>query len=135
MESLGRELDLYGTDLGAMGSVMDSMTPRMLADLGIHVRGWTEAQALEYLTAAIPALPLERLRGTLAGIVSSPGRSAPYAAGAMRIEALRESTRRRLGEHFDLPRFHEQLIEDGTVPLPVLTEKLDRWASARQAGP
>jgi len=127
-ESLSRELSIYSSDLGAMGSVMDSMSPRMVADLGVHVRGWSEAQALEYLVTAIPALPRERLKGTLAAIVSNPGAAVPYAAGAMQIEALREDARRRLGDRFDLRRFHELLIEDGTVPFPVLTDKLAQWS-------
>jgi len=129
VEGLGRELSIYASDLGAMGSVMDSMTPRMVADLGVHVRGWSEAQAFDYLVKAIPALPPERLKGTLAAIVSNPGAAVPYAAGAMQIEALRDEARRAMGDRFDLRRFHELLIEGGTVPFPVLADKMARWAA------
>lgn len=125
VESLGRELELYGSDVGAMASVMDSMTPRMVADLGVHVRGWTEEQAMDYLVGAIPALPPSRLKGTIASIVASPGRNVPYAAGAMEIEALRKRAEAK-GAGFDLRRFHELILEDGTVPFSMLAEKVDR---------
>jgi uncharacterized protein (DUF885 family) len=124
VETLGRELALYESDRGRIGSVMNSMTPRLVADIGMHVMGWDEERAFEYLSDAMPANAPERVRSTVAAIVQEPGLMVPYALGAMEIESMRESSKRKLGEKFDLRRFHRQVIEDGTVPFPALRAKL-----------
>lgn len=124
VEGLARELSLYDSELGVIGSVMDSMTPRMVADIGMHVRGWTEQQTLEYLVGRFPSTPLERVKLTVVAVSEEPGWMVPYALGAIEIENLREESRRVLGEKFDLRKFHQQIIEGGTVPFPALRSKL-----------
>ena len=124
VEGLARELSLYDSELGAIGSVMNSMTPRLVADIGMHVYGWSEERAFKYLVEKFPATPAERVRITVGAIAEEPGWMVPYAAGAIEIENLRDDMRRKQGEKFDLRQFHQLIIEDGTVPFAALRAKL-----------
>jgi uncharacterized protein (DUF885 family) len=124
VEGLSRELGLYESELGVIGSIMDSMTPRLVADIGMHVRGWTEQQTYDYLKTRLPATPDERIRLTVINIASDPGWMVPYALGAIEIERMRSELEAQQKERFDLRRFHQLIIEDGTVPFPALRSKL-----------
>jgi uncharacterized protein (DUF885 family) len=124
VEGLARELGLYEGELGLIGSVMDSMTPRLVADLGMHVRGWSERQTQDYLKTRFPATPDERIEMTVLAIANEPGWMVPYALGAMEIESMRAELVRLQKDRFDLRRFHQLIIEDGTVPFPALRSKL-----------
>jgi uncharacterized protein (DUF885 family) len=124
VEGLARELSLYESELGVIGSVMDSMTPLLVADIGMHVLGWNQQETFEYLQGKSPATPSERLQITVMAIAEEPGWMVPYALGAIEIENMREELKRSLGDRFDLKQFHLRVIEDGTVPFPALRSKL-----------
>ncbi|WP_116811371.1 DUF885 domain-containing protein [Steroidobacter cummioxidans] len=123
-EGLARELPLYNSELGTIGSVMDSSTPDLVADIGMHGLGWSEQQIFDYLQAHHPAMPKERIQSKAAGIVEEPGLAVPYAMGGMEIEAIRDSAKRLAGAKFDLPTFHRLIIEDGPVPFAELRAKV-----------
>jgi uncharacterized protein (DUF885 family) len=124
VEGLARDLSLYDSELGVIGSVMNSMTPRAVADIGMHVFGWSEQRTLDYLKGRFPATPAERVQLTVTAIADEPGLMVPYALGAVEIENMREEMRRVQGDRFDLRQFHQRVIEDGTVPFPALRSKL-----------
>jgi uncharacterized protein (DUF885 family) len=125
IEGLARELPLYNSELGAIGSVMDSLTPDLVADIGMHVLGWSEQRTFEYLQAQHPATPKESIQRIADSIVEEPGLAVPYAMGGMEIEAIRESAKRLAGSKFDLRTFHRLIIEDGPVPFPELRAKVE----------
>lgn len=125
IEGLARELPLYNSELGIIGSVMDSLTPDLVADIGMHVLGWSEQQTFDYIQAQHPATSKERIQRTADGIVEEPGLIVFYAMGGMEIEAIRESAKRLAGSKFDLRTFHRLIIEDGPVPFPELRAKVE----------
>jgi uncharacterized protein (DUF885 family) len=125
VEGLARDLQLYQSDLGTVGSVMDSLTPALVAEIGMHVMGWSEERTLAYLRSKHPATPLERLQRYADLTVEEPGTAVPYAMGAMEIESMRDHAKRRLGPKFNLLTFHRLVMEDGALPFPELRAKLD----------
>jgi uncharacterized protein (DUF885 family) len=128
-ERLADEMGLYGSDADRLndleGMVYGFAT--LVMETGIHVKGWTRQQAIDYETAHTSrsaeqaALDVDRRIGW-------PGQGLSYMLGYLEIARLREVARAQLGEHFDIRQFHDRVLEDGTVTLPMLREKLERWA-------
>lgn len=102
--------------LGALGSEL-FRARRLVVDTGLHTKGWTRQQAIDY---GIGAQEVERY-------VAWPGQACAYMIGMLRIIDLREKAKRELGEKFTLPAFHDVVLKNGSVPLDVLGEVIDRW--------
>ena len=106
--------------LGALGSEL-FRARRLVVDTGLHSKGWTRQQAIDY---GIGAQEVERY-------VAWPGQANAYMIGMLRIVELREKARKELGDKFTLPAFHDLVLGAGSVPLDVLGELVDSWI-ARQ---
>ena len=104
----------------------------MVADLGIQTRGWTVEQAQRYVRLQLPNLPEERITSVVSLLASIPGYVASYTVGAAEIGRIRAEAERALGRRFDIRAFHQAVLEDGTIPLPMLAEKIDRWVKDRR---
>lgn len=102
--------------LGALGSEL-FRARRLVVDTGLHTKGWTRQQAIDY---GIGAQEVERY-------VAWPGQACAYMIGMLRIIDLREKAKRELGDKFALPAFHDVVLKNGSVPLDVLGEVIDRW--------
>lgn len=127
-ERLGDEMGLYSSDLGRMGMLGSEAfrAARMVIDAGIHTKGWTRPQALSYLTSHT-LLPPAKAEGEIDRYISWPGQAPSYMIGRTEILRLREKARSALGPRFDIRAFHDQVLEDGAVPLGFLQLKIDRW--------
>lgn len=123
-ERLAVEQNWYEGDLpgllGALGSEL-FRARRLVVDTGLHAKGWTRQQAIDY---GIGAQEVERY-------VVWPGQANAYMIGMLRMIELREKARRELGGKFSLPAFHDLVLGAGSVPLDVLGELVDGWI-ARQ---
>jgi len=92
----------------------------------MHAKGWTREKAIQYLrdtlgyTEAIARSEIERY-------MVWPGQALGYKIGALKIAELRQRAASALGDKFSLPKFHEIVLEDGTLPLSLLEAKVDRW--------
>jgi uncharacterized protein (DUF885 family) len=102
--------------LGALGSEL-FRARRLVVDTGLHTKGWTRQQAIDY---GIGAQEVERY-------VAWPGQACAYMIGMLRIVELRDKARRELGDRFSLAAFHDVVLKNGSVPLDVLGEVIDRW--------
>jgi uncharacterized protein (DUF885 family) len=131
-EGFAREIGLYDSDRDYIGSLMGSITPMMVVDLGMQVKGWTPEQAITYLQEAMPLRPPQRAEQSVATISSLPGFVLAYPAGGIQWEAMRSRAEERLGPKFDVRAFHQVLLEDGMLPFSALDEKLDRWIAGQQ---
>ena len=129
-ERLGDEMGLYSSDLGRMGMLSSEAfrAARMVIDAGIHTRGWTREQALEYLTSHT-VLPKHIAEGEIDRYISWPGQAPSYMMGRSEIMRLREEARAKLGDRFDIKAFHDRVLEDGSVPLAMLRAKIEAWVS------
>jgi uncharacterized protein (DUF885 family) len=133
-ERLSDELDLFSTDVDRLGLLSNEAlrAARLVVDSGMHGLGWTRQQAIDYLLAHTTETTA---RGTaeIDRYIAVPGQATAYMIGNLEIRRLREDAETRLGERFDLKAFHDLVLEDGTVPLWVLGEKVERWVSSRGA--
>ncbi|HZF26419.1 MAG TPA: DUF885 domain-containing protein [Steroidobacteraceae bacterium] len=133
-ESLGKELGQY-TDpydyFGALGAEIFRAV-RLVLDTGLHSKGWTREQAIEYMTANTPNGPSDAI-AEVERYIAVPGQALAYKMGELKIKELRARSAARLGARFDVREFHTQILQDGALPLDVLDAKVDRWlATARK---
>jgi len=134
-ERLGDEMGLYGSDLGRMGMLSSEAfrAARMVIDAGIHTKGWTRQQSLDYLLAHT-VLPPQIAQGEIDRYISWPGQAPSYMIGRSEILKLREKSRAAFGATFDIRAFHDRVLEDGTVPLGLLRTKIERWIATAPKG-
>jgi uncharacterized protein (DUF885 family) len=107
--------------LGALGSEL-FRARRLVVDTGLHTKGWTRQQAIDY---GIGAQEVERY-------VAWPGQANAYMVGMLRILELREKAKQELGDRFSLPAFHDVVLKNGSVPLDVLGEIIQRWVAQQK---
>jgi uncharacterized protein (DUF885 family) len=103
-----------------------------VVDSGLNVFGWPRQRAIDYLVANA-GLREEAAAAEVDRYVAWPGQATAYALGALEISTLRVRAEKALGPRFDVRAFHDAVLEDGAVPLPVLRAKLARWAAAQGA--
>jgi uncharacterized protein (DUF885 family) len=107
--------------LGALGSEL-FRARRLVVDTGLHTKGWTRQQAIDY---GIGAQEVERY-------IARPGQACAYMIGMLRILELRDQAKRELGDKFSLPAFHDVVLKNGSVPLDVLGEIVQRWVAQQK---
>ena len=127
-ESLGRELGLYTDPYQYFGMLSAEMhrAIRLVVDVGLHRKGWTREQAIQY--------SLEHEAESEASIVAEierymaiPGQALSYKVGQLKIRELRARAEQVQGENFDIAAFHDLVLEGGCLPLAVLERKVDAW--------
>ncbi|MET0982979.1 MAG: DUF885 domain-containing protein [Telluria sp.] len=135
-ESLGPELGFFRDPFSRFGYLNDDMfrAARLVVDTGIHALGWSRAQAIDYLNAHTANAPLDN-EVEVDRYIAQPAQALSYKAGQLRIQALRERAQAALGARFDLRRFHDALLGNGALPLPLLEREMDGWLSGQLAAP
>jgi len=130
-ETLGFELGLYEDAASRYGHLQMQIfrAARLVVDTGIHAFGWSREQAIDYL-AATSGLDREHCSAEVDRYTSSPGQALAYMTGQLKIIELRERAKTRLGERFDIRRFHNAVLDQGALPLPVLERNIDDWIAA-----
>jgi len=130
-ERLADEMGLYSGDLARMGMLGSEAfrAARMVIDAGIHTKGWTRDQALDYLLSHTVIAP-SVAQGEIDRYISWPGQAPSYMIGRTEIMRLREMARAELGGRFDIRAFHDRVLEDGTIPLSLLRTRIERWVRA-----
>ncbi|MDB5747266.1 MAG: hypothetical protein JWP72_2114 [Massilia sp.] len=135
-ESLGPELGLFRDPFSRFGYLNDDMfrAARLVVDTGLHALGWSRAQAIDYLNAHTANAPTDN-EVEVDRYIAQPAQALSYKAGQLRIQALRERAQAALGARFDPRRFHDALLGNGALPLPLLEREMDGWLSAQLAMP
>ena len=105
---------------------------RLVVDTGLHAKGWTEEQAVEYFDAN-SAIPIAAIRSEVQRYLIMPGQATAYKVGMIRIQALRSKAEAELGERFDIKGFHDAVLGGGALPLTLLERRVDEWIAARKA--
>lgn len=103
---------------------------RLVVDTGLHTKGWTRQQAIDYMLANA-ALTETNIRNEVDRYIGWPGQATAYKIGELKIRELRARAEQTLGEKFDVRAFHDALLDAGSIPLPVLEAKIDRWIEAQ----
>ena len=134
-ETLGRELGVY-TDPYQYFGYLDSQlfrAIRLVVDTGIHSKGWTRDQTIQYILDN-SSRGRSNATAETERYIAMPGQALAYKVGQLKISELRAKAERSLGPKFDVREFHEQVLMTGALPLAVLDQKIDRWIAAKQAG-
>jgi uncharacterized protein (DUF885 family) len=133
-ETLGAELGLYRDAASRYGYLQMQIfrAARLVVDTGLHAFGWSRERAIDYL-AATSGLAREHCAAEVDRYTSWPGQALAYTTGQLKIVELRERAQARLGERFDLRRFHNAVLDQGALPLPVLERLIDGWIAAEAA--
>lgn len=128
-------MGLYSSDLARMGLLASQAwrAARLVIDAGVHARGWTRERAVEYLGSSTTMSPVQ-LQGEVDRYISWPGQATSYMLGSLEIRGLRSGAERRLGSRFDIREFHDRVLENGAVTLPMLGQQIERWLE-RSGGP
>jgi uncharacterized protein (DUF885 family) len=132
-ERLADEMGLYSSDLDRMGMLSDQRwrAARLVVDPGIHVLGWTRERAIKYLLANTTA-SRDEVEAEVDRYIIWPGQATAYMLGMLEIRQLRDGAESALGPRFDIREFHDRVLEDGSLTLPMLRDKIERWiAEAR----
>ena len=127
-EWLGREAGFYQDPYDEFGRLTYEMwrACRLVVDTGLHFMGWTRQQAIDYLVANT-ALSVHECTTETDRYISWPGQALCYKMGELKIRELRQRAETRLGERFDVRGFHDAVLANGMVPLPVLEAQIDDW--------
>jgi uncharacterized protein (DUF885 family) len=133
-ESLGEEMGLYDTPEKKMGqlSYQAWRAARLVVDTGIHSKGWDKAKAVAFMRENT-ALTDANIDAEVNRYISWPGQALGYKIGELRIRELRAKAERELGTKFDLRRFHDAVLLQGSVPLDVLEAQVGEWIAAEKA--
>lgn len=135
-EKLGKEMGIYETPYQDFGRLTYEMwrAARLVIDTGVHHKGWSREQALAYLRDRT-ALSEHEVTTEVDRYISWPAQALSYKLGEIRIVELRAEAEKALGERFDIKAFHDAVLREGSVPLPVLEDQIRAFiADARKAG-
>ena len=126
-------MGLYDTPAKKMGQLSYQMwrACRLVVDTGIHAKGWSKAQAIAFMTENT-ALSAANIEAEVNRYISWPGQALGYKIGELKISALRAKAERALGGKFDVRRFHDAVLGQGSVPLDVLEAQIDAWIAAEK---
>lgn len=129
-EGLSEEMGLYQT---VTGPITRRAWPArgMVVDPGIHLFGWTSAEAIEFMmeSGRFPESMGDQMVDRIAIL---PGQLTAYDSGGLEILALRKQAEETLGDSFDIREFHDRVLENGTIPLPTLRTYIESWIASKQ---
>jgi uncharacterized protein (DUF885 family) len=135
-ERLGLEMGMYETPYDRFGMLNYQIwrAARLVVDTGIHAQGWSREQALAYLRQ-YTALPEHEIETEVDRYIAWPAQALSYYLGETAILEARAKAESALGARFNLRAFHDTVLELGSVPLPVLTARIDRFIADGGRGP
>jgi uncharacterized protein (DUF885 family) len=134
-ERLAGEMGIYHTPYERFGQLTYEMwrACRLVVDTGMHSMGWSRQRALDYL-AANTALSTHEIRTEVDRYIGWPGQALAYKIGELKIVELRQRAQSQLGDRFDIRAYHDAVLANGGVTLPVLEQEIDAYiAAARSA--
>lgn len=135
-EALGEEMGMYETPYEVFGMLSYQMwrAARLVVDTGIHTQGWTRKQAQQYLLSNT-ALSEHEVTTEVDRYIAWPGQALSYYMGELTILQERAKAEKALGEKFNIRAFHDAVLEVGSVPLPVVTQRVDQFIKDGGVGP
>lgn len=127
-EKLAKEMGAYQDDYSDFGRLITELwrAVRLVVDTGLHAKGWTEQEAVDYFKQHTP-IAEEAIRAEVQRYLVMPGQATAYKVGMQRIEDLRAKAEDALGKHFDIKGFHDAVLSGGALPLHILERRVDRW--------
>ena len=130
-ETLGYDMGLFKDPYQRFGTLSDEMlrAMRLVVDTGLHSKGWTRDQAIEYMLANSDMGKTDAT-AEVERYIAIPSQALAYKIGALTILRLKAKAQKELGKKFDVREFHNQILNTGALPLAVLEKKIDGWIAA-----
>ncbi len=127
-ERLADELGLYSGPLDKIGLLSDqaARAARLVVDSGLHTKDWGRQQAVDYMLANT-AWPPGDIESEINRYISWPGQANSYMLGMLEIRRLRNLAESELGQSFDIREFHDRVLGNGNITLPMLEESIQAW--------
>ncbi|MBB1270126.1 DUF885 family protein [Shewanella sp. SR44-3] len=133
-EYLGMEMGLFSDPYQYFGKLSDEMlrAMRLVVDTGLHAKGWSREQAIQYMKDNSPMAETDII-AEVERYMAIPGQALSYKVGQLTILKLRAEAEAKLGDKFDIRAFHDQILTTGSLPMAVMEQKVDRWVNAELA--
>lgn len=132
-ESLGKALGVYESPYDHFGYLQNELwrAIRLVTDTGLHSKGWTREQVIAYMLEN-SAESETQATAEAERYIAWPSQALAYKIGELKIQELKRRAQRQLGAKFDPREFHAEVLKDGSVPLSVLEDKIDRWLASKR---
>lgn len=132
-ERVAQELGLYPDPIDVIGllSEQGARAARLVVDTGLHTKGWTRQQAVDYMLANT-GWPESDIQNDVNRYISWPAQANAYMLGSMEIRRLRNLAEQRLGNDFEIRDFHDRVLENGSITLPMLEQVILAWIAERE---
>lgn len=130
-ESLGKELGMFTDPYQYFGKLSAELfrAMRLVVDTGIHAKGWSREQAIAYMLSNSDMVESD-VTSEVERYMVMPGQATSYKTGQIKIQQLRDYAEKALGDKFDIKTFHNLLLLDGSLPMPLLEHKIKTWVKA-----
>ncbi|MGS0695415.1 DUF885 domain-containing protein [Shewanella sp. 0m-4] len=132
-EYLGIEMGLFNDPYQYFGKLSDEMlrAMRLVVDTGLHAKGWTREQAIQYMKDNSPMAESDII-AEVERYMAIPGQALSYKVGQLKILSLRAQAEKELGDKFDLKAYHDQILTSGSLPMEVMELKVNDWIAAQK---
>jgi uncharacterized protein (DUF885 family) len=132
-ERLAKEMGAYKDPYSEFGRLSSELwrAIRLVLDSGLHAKGWTEKQSVDYFIANSPSAE-GAIRSEVQRYIVWPGQATAYKVGMQKILELRERANKALGDQFDIKGFHDTVLGGGALPLTILERRVDAWIASRK---
>jgi uncharacterized protein (DUF885 family) len=131
-EQLGKEVGFYQDPVSDYGRLSSELfrAVRLVVDTGIHSKGWARDQVVEFFRKS-GAVDEPTIQSETDRYISWPAQALSYKLGQLKFRELRERAQKKLGAKFDLRKFHDEMLDGGTLPLDLLDARTDKWIATQ----
>ncbi|MFZ0277991.1 MAG: DUF885 domain-containing protein [Candidatus Sulfotelmatobacter sp.] len=132
-EELGKEVGFYQDPVSDYGRLSSELfrAVRLVVDTGIHSKGWTRDQVVEFMRKS-GAVDEPTIQSETDRYIAWPAQALSYKLGQLKIRELRERAKKELGPKFDIRKFHDEMLDGGTLPLDLLEARTDKWIAEQK---
>jgi len=133
-EQLGKEVGFYQDPVSDYGRLSSELfrAVRLVVDTGIHAKGWSRDQVVEFFRKS-GAVDEPTIQSETDRYISWPAQALSYKLGQLKFRELRDRAQKELGPKFDLRKFHDEMLDGGTLPLDLLEARTDKWIAQQKA--
>jgi len=133
-EQLGKEVGFYQDPVSDYGRLSSELfrAVRLVVDTGIHSKGWTRDEVVEFFRKS-GAVDEPTIQSETDRYIAWPAQALSYKLGQLKIRELRERAHKELGPKFDIRRFHDEMLDGGTLPLDLLEARTDKWIAQEKS--
>jgi uncharacterized protein (DUF885 family) len=132
-EQLGKEVGFYQDPVSDYGRLSSELfrAVRLVVDTGIHAKGWSRDQVVEFMRKS-GAVDEPTIQSETDRYIAWPAQALSYKLGQLKIRELRDRAQKELGPKFDIRQFHDEMLDGGTLPLDLLEARTDKWISKQK---